>query len=203
MGTRNLTIVVLNNFYKVAQYCQWDGYVTGQGATVLKFLESLNGNFHNFTNKVSQTSFVREDHIAKLWELAGAKDGMATMDVSDKMKKQFPQFQRDMGANVLEAILNGSVTELQNEINFAGDSLFCEWAYVIDLDKNQLEVYRGFNKEPLLKNDRFKFLEDKKKEYYPIKLAAIFPFDQLPSVKEMDLACRNAEEIAELEESDE
>ena len=38
MGTRNLTCVFVNGEYKVAQYCQWDGYPSGQGLTILNFL---------------------------------------------------------------------------------------------------------------------------------------------------------------------
>lgn len=30
--------------------------------------------------------------------------------------------------------------------NFLTDSLFCEWAYIINLDTNQLEIYKGLNK---------------------------------------------------------
>lgn len=38
MGTRNLTCVVKNNKYVVAQYGQWDGYPTGQGQTIVEFI---------------------------------------------------------------------------------------------------------------------------------------------------------------------
>lgn len=42
MGTRNLTVVIKKAKPVVAQYGQWDGYPSGQGATVLNFLKSRN-----------------------------------------------------------------------------------------------------------------------------------------------------------------
>lgn len=38
MGTRHLIEVVVDGQIKVAQYGQWDGYPSGQGVDVLKFL---------------------------------------------------------------------------------------------------------------------------------------------------------------------
>lgn len=41
MGTRNLTIVIdKQGALKVAQYGQWDGYPSGQGAVVLEFAKN-------------------------------------------------------------------------------------------------------------------------------------------------------------------
>ena len=31
--------------------------------------------------------------------------------------------------------------------SFLGDSVFCEWAYIINFDTNMLEVYKGFNQD--------------------------------------------------------
>ena len=63
---------------------------------------------------------------------------------------------------------NGS-TELRNEITFAKDSLFCEWAYVVNLDTEMLEVYRGFQETPLEPSDRFYHLQEENSKYYPIR----------------------------------
>ena len=87
---------------------------------------------------------------------------------------------------------------LIKDIEFAGDSLFCEFAYVIDLSKNTFEVYEGFQKKPLSKEERFYKYFDKKQEYrtekyYPVKKIAEFPLDKLPTDKKF-LALEKEEE---------
>jgi hypothetical protein len=46
MGTRNLTSVRVGDAIKVAQYCQWDGYPTGQGETISVFLRKADMATH-------------------------------------------------------------------------------------------------------------------------------------------------------------
>lgn len=43
MGTRNITKVVMNEQIVVCQYCQWDGYPTGQGFDVMEFVKEYCG----------------------------------------------------------------------------------------------------------------------------------------------------------------
>ncbi len=53
---------------------------------------------------------------------------------------------------------------------FLADSLFCEWAYIINLDSENIEVYRGFNKDPK-ESGRYAGLQiDRSGGYYGVKL---------------------------------
>lgn len=179
MGTRNLTCVVLGGEYKVAQYCQWDGYPEGQGAVVLDFL-SNKMDLDKFVERLEATRLGSNTEIGDLWKKYGADDsGFVTTDVAEKFKADYPQLSRDMGAAVLEYIQDSSTEVLLgSDIEFAKESLYCEWAYVIDLDKNTLEVYEGFNKSAV-ENERFAGHVDD--GYGPVKLVTTYSLDGLPS----------------------
>lgn len=62
---------------------------------------------------------------------------------------------------------------------FVGDSLFCEWAYVLNLDTDKLEVYRGFQRTPGV--GRYAHLDlnpDHEPTYYGVSLVAELPLDE-------------------------
>ena len=106
---------------------------------------------------------------------------------------------RDNGAKILNMVLKskGEVL-LSDATNFAADSLFCEWAYVIDFDKNVLECYGGFTKEPVGDDNRFKQFEADRenKEYYCITLLKTYELDKLPNKRQFvnDLEPKEVEE---------
>lgn len=43
--------------------------------------------------------------------------------------------------------LDGSLTVMIDSKGFLQDSLFCEWAYIFNLDTQKLEIYKGWNKD--------------------------------------------------------
>lgn len=156
MGTRNLTYVIRNGKYVVAQYCQWDGYVEGQGATILEFLRDKMKR-GKFITQLEKCRSGTQEEIHQLWKDQGADDsGMISFDVSDRFKKAHPQLSRDMGGDVLEFIQNadGEVL-LYLDLEFAKDGLFCEFVYVIDLDNDKLEVYGGYNEREIPVTSKF------------------------------------------------
>jgi hypothetical protein len=176
MGTRNLTCVV-----------------------VLNFLKEL-GDLADFKQKVAALTEVEPEALKALWVECGADpdSDMVGMDVSERFKAKYPQFSRDTGAGVLELINEGSVGQVKLTREFARDSLFCEWAFVLDLDNEVLEVHKGFQKRPH-KRGRFHDLQPEGRKsvsgdsYYPVALAAEFPFAGLPETDdEFVQACHDS-----------
>lgn len=169
MGTRHLIAVQVDGEYKVAQYGQWDGYPEGQGVSILNFLRQLDGRqgLKAFAAAVRRCWFVDGNEVDRL----RANGGEASN----------PQFSRNTSADLLPMILGAEDgLPLYSDLEFAGDSLFCEWAYVIDLDENILEVFEGFNKEPLAAWERFVNVPRDHEEYYQVRRVATYPLGALP-----------------------
>ena len=182
MGTRNLIAVFMDGEYKVAQYGQWDGYPEGQGRKCLIFLREKMDEI-KFREQLKKVHFGNEEELEKLFEEFGADpSGSISTENYARFKKAYPELHRDTAANILEMIQDGKVRILKNDIDFAADGLFCEWAYVIDLDKRTFEVYTGFHKEPLTEKDRFYFLKDKEEgSYSGIHMVFAWSIDDLPT----------------------
>lgn len=63
--------------------------------------------------------------------------------------------------------------------DFIGDSLFCEYGYILNLDEETLEVYKGFQKK---KHNKGRFSKRPVSNgYYACALVAEFSLDKLPT----------------------
>lgn len=168
MGTRNLTMVYVNKDYRVAQYGQWDGYPEGQGVTVLSFLHDFNKEA--FLKNLSECKILKTDQ-----ELEEATPS--------------PSLSRNTAAGILR-LIETAPQLLYSSLDFAGDSLMCEWAYVIDFDRNTFEVYKGFNKNELGPEDRFHnipistYVPQDSLPYQQVKLVVAWDLDSLPTQDE-------------------
>lgn len=185
MGTRHLIAVQIDGQYKVAQYGQFDGYLTGQGTDVLNFLRDKM-DIDLFKEKLRQCSWITDEEYSDAWVDCGAEPNsdFVNVEVSQRFYEKYPWLHRSSSAEVLSLIQDSeNGLKLANSINFAGGSLFCEWAYVIDFDKNTFEIYKGFNKNPLSESDRFYFLkvDDDALDYNQVKLVREYSFDELPT----------------------
>lgn len=174
MGTRNLTCVFVDGEYKVAQYGQWDGYPEGQGQTVLDFARD-DMREAKFRKRLKQCEWVSDATL---------------QSAGDSWLSKYPYVTRDHGAEILGLIQNRKDKPLlRNALSFAADSLMCEWAYVIDLDKRTLEVYKGFNTEGVRKGERFADLplqaySGLSSTYYPVTHVVSFKLGRLPQLKQ-------------------
>lgn len=193
MGTRHLIMIMHKGEYEVSQYGQFDGYPNGRGVAVLEILRNTTpdkfrekmANVSHYTLLGLHKRFERVEKLTAKYQKQGIPNPREK--AYEEWAKENKILTREFCENVLTTILGNDKNEtikVKLDLEFAAASLFCEWAYVIDLDKETLEVYRGFNKKQLGSRDRFKFLEefrDMQTEYHPIKLVASFDLNQLPS----------------------
>lgn len=182
-----MTMVIQNEKTKIAQYGQWDGYPEGNGVRILDFVRSK-PRMQKLREKLKNVRFATKKDEKKVDDYLnsiGCKDGWMTQIQAEKYHKAFPYLSRNIGAGILELVSESTDKEiiLVNSTDFAGDSLFCEWAYVIDLDKNVLEVYSGFNKTPLEGNERFSKIKKSKdsSEYAQIRFLKEYDLNKLPT----------------------
>ena len=182
-------MVVQNGEYKIAKYGQWDGYLGSLGLGILTFLRDKFDRT-KFIKGLSKVRKVTDAELQQFWVDAGAEPGAnwVNMTVSQKFAEAHPELTRDMaGYTLLEAIQNGKVTYSNPDLNFAADSLFCEWAYVLDLDQGTFEVYEGFNQSPLGIKDRFAGIAmaplkpGQQREYYQVRLLKSYSLRRLPN----------------------
>lgn len=185
MGTRNLICVSEGDELKVAQYCQWDGYLEGQGQDIVKFLTSHDLNI--FKEKLDK--YTKLVSMEEAWKFVPEKlKGKTSFNLMGyaELNEAAPHLVQDTGAKILDMIYKLDYEiQLADARTFAADSLFCEWAYVVNLGNNTLEIYEGFNQSPVPEGERFASLPLSKNEsehyskYYQVKLYKVLPFEGL------------------------
>jgi hypothetical protein len=77
---------------------------------------------------------------------------------------------------------------------FLQDGVFCEWAYVIDLDAGQLEVYIGGTRDPAAQTARYAVTRPNDQGFWACQLLATFPLDALPSPDDFVARCNALED---------
>lgn len=143
MGTRGIWGFV-HEGKEYLTYNHFDSYPSGLGQNIAQYLNSVDVEF--LRSRVRELRLVNEagpgptpDEVERLACFAdrGVQDG-------DLRKKWYVLLRHTQGDP--EATLRAGV--MIDGASFAGESIFCEWGYVIDLDEELFEVYEGFRKKP-------------------------------------------------------
>ncbi|RAO70407.1 uncharacterized protein BHQ10_006419 [Talaromyces amestolkiae] len=164
MGTRNLICIWYKGRFMVAQYCQWDGYLEGQGANILQFLlvpsniERLKKGLTRITPVDDQTV---QDILGK-HRYSTYKNNKKVCECGaavsfQEQEKCFPStLNRDTGAKILDIIAAARPDDyipIQLSLEFAVNGLFCEYCYCVDLDAEVFEVFGGATYIPTTTDD--------------------------------------------------
>ena len=146
MGTRSAVIMIEKKEAK-GYYNQYDGYPDGLGEEVIEELiaiDKVKDGWKTFKKNVAKVKLVDEDKKpAKTVQEKYKK--FFNNNVSTGSPEEWYALLRELqGAKYIPAIMTGEVEHMCDGTEFVKFSLFCEYAYVIDLDRMVMEFYKGF-----------------------------------------------------------
>jgi len=176
MGTRGLVGIKVDGKYS-GYYNHFDSYPDGLGSKMVEFIKKLNNenieimknNCKNLIVVEAQSELTKEE-IDKYCQFSNS----GVVNGGD----WYSLLRNIHGADYLDAILRGKLEHVFDDIGFIKDSLFCEYAYILNLDELTLDFYRGFQHQAQEFNpfgDEF-YKSVSKSEYYPCAKILSIPF---------------------------
>ena len=184
MSTRGAVGFHVHGIDKIT-YNHSDSYPSGLGQDVLDFLTKYlrKGTVSGLRKKAAKIEII-DDSVRATPEQQIKYREYADTGVSTGDLAEWYVLLRNLQGD-LKGYLDAGV--IVDGSDFLKDSLFCEWAYIINLDDETLEVYRGFNKKP---NGKGRYAKGAtlpppdengyKYEYYPVTLYKKYNLDNLP-----------------------
>jgi len=181
MSTRGAIGFKIDGEYKVT-YNHSDSYPEYLGDRVVEFmkkvvkekkLDILRENVRNVKMRLESTppTAMEQERFQKF-----ADTGVS----SGNLDEWYVLLRNAQGIEGIEAIYKGKLDVMINSFRFLADSLFCEYAYIINLDNDTIEFYKGFNKQAQKTNP---LPIDQKKDdsgYYPVRFKGSCPFTEIP-----------------------
>lgn len=160
-------------------YSHSDSYPDWLGRNMLKFcitngIEMLSRLFDNI-EMVSENSTPTEEQIRICNELE-----YAAFNLDSRCEKDWYYLLKNLQGNFdayTKSIEENNKVFMTDDIQFIKDSLYCEYAYIINIDDGVFEFYEGFQKVP--QNGNRYGIEPNENGYYPCKLSFTIPLDEV------------------------
>lgn len=183
-------------------YNHSDGDPTGLGYEFLEALTSftLTQDIEYLRSKIENITLIqRNNHVFSGNELLSIIDRIDSLGIANDLKNKYTSNSEVLAENILyftqgqlDAIIDRefSIPYMLDSKTFLYDSLFCEWAYIVNLDEQVIEFYKGFNKNPN-SNGRYASLNADYKnpnEYFGVALMGNIPFSVIDSWTKDDIA---------------
>lgn len=185
-------------------YNHFDSYPNGVGAQVLKQLSRFNlknaDELNLIRNKISEIKLINDEHLfdEKEQDIILLEIEALGFVHNDHDPEHFGNGKVDayfllnplQGSIISYIDKNHSIPYMIESSDFLTDSLFCEWAYIINLDENVIEFYRGFNQDPASKG-RYVFHDidpnAEKDDYLGVALLGTISFNTLATWSDADI----------------
>jgi len=177
MGTRGLC----GFRYKEKDYLTYnhfDSYPDGLGLNILNEIRAM--DFEKLKARVSKIEFVDTAVKPTFEEQLNIPKEFWDLTVSKGIAEDWYCLLRK-SQGTIEPYYNGTLKYMIDSASFIKDGLYCEWAYVVNLDTMKFEVWRGFQEKPQSRN---RYGVEPKDGYYPALLQREYDLSSLPSGKD-------------------
>lgn len=183
MGTRGAYGFRVGKKDKVT-YNHFDSYPTGLGVKILEFVKET--PVEKLKEIAENVCLVDEDAKPTPEEIAIChKAGTVDLGVGSGSQDDWYCLLRGAQGN-MELLADCPL--LIDSKEFLHDSLFCEYAYIINVDTGKVEIYRGFNKRRNgMGRYAKKLLKDNREEkYYGVALFTEISFEDVKKIDSLE-----------------
>ena len=195
MGTRGLYGFRKNGMDKTT-YNHFDSYPSWLGLNIAEFcckhsIEDMHKIFDGIV-LVDRNSTPTEEQIDDC-----IQNGFCNLSVSSRSEADWYCLLRNCQGD-LEALANAKRNiYMEDKHEFIKDSLWCDYAYIINLDDGVLEYWKGFQKTPQEGN---RYGAESHDDYYPCKLVLTFPLSEINDPRHIVRMMECGENIEHLQE---
>ena len=199
MGTRGACGFIKDGVEKVS-YNHFNSYPSGLGAHVIEFVKATPDE--ELLAIYEKIVMVAENTIPTAEQIAECA-AYENLQVSSQSNQDWYCLLREAQGDLKS--YRGDLRYMIDSKAFLGDSLFCEWAYIINLDTRKLEVYRGFNHNqtaPGRYTGMDKYESQGGTTYYGVALLNEIGFDEARIIP-TDALVEKIKHVADPDENDE
>jgi hypothetical protein len=161
-------------------YVHLDAYPGGLGEDIVSDIRAM---LHDFGLEEIKT-------LARQLRLVDKKDVVSLEDqkkfatfadraVSTGSPSEWYVLLRTLQGDLRGTLLAGVMIE---NASFLAESLYCEWAYIVNLDEETFEVYQGFQRKAHTYGRYAQLTPPRNNNYYPVALLATFPLRAIPGL---------------------
>jgi hypothetical protein len=183
MGTRGAVGVKLGDQI-FATYNHFDSYPSSLGTRMVEFCRGLSKDQLAVLKERFKHVVIVDDYDDKPTEenqKRYVEAGFYDETVGDRTPGDWYNLLRKIqGMGYIQAVLDGTCQHWIDGKNFLENGLSCEYAYIIDLDKETIEFYEGGSEEPD-KNSPLPFEQAPDEHgYYPVKFMGRAALEAIP-----------------------
>jgi hypothetical protein len=196
MGTRGAIGFVVDGQEKIA-YNQFDSYPDGVGLAVATFCAAHPAEE---ITRIARAIQIIDSSVPPTSEQKRECAAFTNLRVSNQSDDDWYCLLREAQGE-LEPYAQG-LRYMSDNKAFLADSLFCEYAYIVNCDTGKLEFYKGFNQDPKAtgRYAALKRADERDSGYFGVKLVKEYPLSDIKDadaiVKDMNAAADPEAEAA-------